>query len=144
MKKQTKTAKEKSNVALGDRSAEKVNGSRARASKSKENRQPEESVKGSEAADALVTDEFDPAQAHAEYEQRKEHQKSLIDEIGKEKLLEMLYQMILGRRFEEKCAEVYRVGKIGGFCHLYIGQEAVAIGALAALEPKDMVIASYR
>jgi pyruvate dehydrogenase E1 component alpha subunit len=56
----------------------------------------------------------------------------------------MLYQMILGRRFEEKCAEVYRIGKIGGFCHLYIGQEACAIGALTALKPEDMVIASYR
>lgn len=83
-------------------------------------------------------------EARAENEQRRKHQKSAIDEIGKEKLLEMLEMMILSRRFEEKCAEVYRVGKIGGFCHLYIGQEAVAIGALAALDPKDMIIASYR
>lgn len=91
-----------------------------------------------------LTDEVDAEQSRAEYEQRKQNQKAVIDEIGKDKLHEMLYQMILGRRFEEKCAEVYRVGKIGGFCHLYIGQEACAIGTLAAIEPEDMVIASYR
>ncbi|MBC7796886.1 MAG: pyruvate dehydrogenase (acetyl-transferring) E1 component subunit alpha [Pyrinomonadaceae bacterium] len=68
----------------------------------------------------------------------------MIDEIGNEKLLEMHYQMVLARRFEEKCAEVYRVGKIGGFCHLYIGQEAVAIGALSALRADDFVVGSYR
>ena len=89
-------------------------------------------------------DEVNREEAHAEYEQRKEHQKSVIEKIGNEKLLEMLEMMILSRRFEEKCAEVYRIGKIGGFCHLYIGQEACAIGAFAALDPKDMVITSYR
>ena len=56
----------------------------------------------------------------------------------------MLYQMVLGRRFEEKCAEVYRMGKIGGFCHLYIGQEAIAVGSMMVLRPDDMVITSYR
>ncbi|MBL8122511.1 MAG: pyruvate dehydrogenase (acetyl-transferring) E1 component subunit alpha [Blastocatellia bacterium] len=56
----------------------------------------------------------------------------------------MLYQMVLGRRFEEKCAEVYRMGKIGGFCHLYIGQEAIGVGSMMALKPSDMVITSYR
>src|SRR6266487_648200 len=50
-----------------------------------------------------------------------------------ELLLKMLRQMLLVRRFEEKAAEAYALGKIGGFCHLYIGQEAVAVGALAAL-----------
>jgi pyruvate dehydrogenase E1 component alpha subunit len=43
-----------------------------------------------------------------------------------------LRQMILIRRFEEKAGEAYSLGKIGGFCHLYIGQEAVAVGSLAA------------
>ena len=52
--------------------------------------------------------------------------------------------MILIRRLEEKCAESYSLGKIGGFCHLYIGQEAVAVGALAALGPDDYVLTSYR
>ncbi|MBV9214973.1 MAG: pyruvate dehydrogenase (acetyl-transferring) E1 component subunit alpha [Acidobacteria bacterium] len=56
----------------------------------------------------------------------------------------MLYEMVLSRRFEEKCAEVYRMGKIGGFCHLYIGQEAIGVGAMLALEPTDMVVTSYR
>lgn len=52
--------------------------------------------------------------------------------------------MILIRRFEEKCAESYSLGKIGGFCHLYIGQEAVGVGAISALRPDDYVLTSYR
>jgi len=56
----------------------------------------------------------------------------------------MLRRMLLIRRFEEKAAEAYALGKIGGFCHLYIGQEAVAVGSLAALRDDDYVISSYR
>jgi pyruvate dehydrogenase E1 component alpha subunit len=56
----------------------------------------------------------------------------------------MLRQMLLIRRFEEKAAEAYALGKIGGFCHLYIGQEAVAVGSLAVLRDDDYVISSYR
>ena len=56
----------------------------------------------------------------------------------------MLRQMLLIRHFEEKVAEAYALGKIGGFCHLYIGQEAVAVGSLAALRDDDYVISSYR
>jgi len=56
----------------------------------------------------------------------------------------MLRQMLLVRRFEEKAAEAYALGKIGGFCHLYIGQEAVAAGSLAVLRDEDYVICSYR
>jgi len=52
--------------------------------------------------------------------------------------------MLLIRRFEEKAAEAYALGKIGGFCHLYIGQEAVGVGAIAALRDDDYVISSYR
>ncbi|HLZ44240.1 MAG TPA: pyruvate dehydrogenase (acetyl-transferring) E1 component subunit alpha [Gemmatimonadales bacterium] len=62
----------------------------------------------------------------------------------KELHLKMLREMLLIRRFEEKAAEAYALGKIGGFCHLYIGQEAVAVGALAALRDDDYVICSYR
>jgi pyruvate dehydrogenase E1 component alpha subunit len=58
--------------------------------------------------------------------------------------LKMLRQMLLIRRFEEKAAEAYALGKIGGFCHLYIGQEAVAVGSMAALRDDDYVICSYR
>ncbi len=59
-------------------------------------------------------------------------------------LVNIFYQMLLIRRFEEKCAESYSLGKIGGFCHLYIGQEAVGVGAISALRPDDYVITSYR
>ncbi len=52
--------------------------------------------------------------------------------------------MLLIRRFEEKTAEAYALGKIGGFCHLYIGQEAVAVGSLSALREDDYAISSYR
>jgi pyruvate dehydrogenase E1 component alpha subunit len=52
--------------------------------------------------------------------------------------------MLLIRRFEEKAAEVYQAGKIRGFLHLYIGEEAVAVGAMQALKPEDAVVATYR
>ena len=62
----------------------------------------------------------------------------------RETLVELLHQMILIRRFEEKSAESYSLGKIGGFCHLYIGQEAVGVGAISAVRRDDYVITSYR
>lgn len=58
--------------------------------------------------------------------------------------LALLRSMLLQRRFEERCAEAYAVGKIGGFCHLYIGQEATGTGAIAALRPDDYVVTTYR
>ena len=58
--------------------------------------------------------------------------------------LALLEQMQLIRRFEEKAAEMYALGKIGGFLHLYIGQEAVAVGAMSTLRPDDYAIAGYR
>jgi pyruvate dehydrogenase E1 component alpha subunit len=64
--------------------------------------------------------------------------------VSVELQLKMLRQMLLIRRFEEKAAEAYALGKIGGFCHLYIGQEAVAVGAMGALRDDDDVICSYR
>jgi pyruvate dehydrogenase E1 component alpha subunit len=69
---------------------------------------------------------------------------SLSIEEDRETLLTIFHQMVLIRRFEEKCAESYSLGKIGGFCHLYIGQEAVGVGAISALRPDDYVITSYR
>jgi pyruvate dehydrogenase E1 component alpha subunit len=57
---------------------------------------------------------------------------------------DLLREMLLIRRFEERCAEAYAIGKIGGFCHLYIGQEGVGVGAISALREDDYVIASYR
>ena len=59
-------------------------------------------------------------------------------------LVKIYHQMVLIRRFEEKCAESYSLGKIGGFCHLYIGQEAVAVGAISLLRRDDYVLTSYR
>jgi pyruvate dehydrogenase E1 component alpha subunit len=56
----------------------------------------------------------------------------------------LLREMLLVRRFEERAGEAYAQGLIGGFCHLYIGQEAVAVGALAAIRKDDYVFASYR
>lgn len=66
-------------------------------------------------------------------------------EASKEELLEFYRQMVLIRRFEEKAGQLYGLGLIGGFCHLYIGQEAVAVGIQSALTPgKDSVITGYR
>src|SRR5438093_7345870 len=66
------------------------------------------------------------------------------DQAQAERERRMLRQMLLIRHFEEKAAEAYALGKIGGFCHLYIGQEAVAVGSLSALRADDYVISSYR
>ena len=68
----------------------------------------------------------------------------LLGNRDKAELHAMLERMLLGRRFEEKTAEAYAIGKIGGFCHLYIGQEAVGIGAISALRDDDYVITAYR
>jgi pyruvate dehydrogenase E1 component alpha subunit len=57
---------------------------------------------------------------------------------------ELLRSMLLQRRFEERSAEAYALGKIGGFCHLYIGQEAVSTGTLSMIRPDDYVITTYR
>jgi pyruvate dehydrogenase E1 component alpha subunit len=66
-------------------------------------------------------------------------------QASKDELLEYYRQMLLIRRFEERAGQLYGLGLIGGFCHLYIGQEAVAVGLQSALEPgKDSVITGYR
>ena len=57
---------------------------------------------------------------------------------------DLLRSMLLQRRFEERCAEAYALGKIGGFCHLYIGQEAISSGTMSVLRPDDYVVTSYR
>jgi pyruvate dehydrogenase E1 component alpha subunit len=67
-----------------------------------------------------------------------------LDGLDREQLHAILRLMLLGRRFEEKAAEAYAIGKIGGFCHLYIGQEAVASGAMSVLRPDDYAMAAYR
>ena len=61
-----------------------------------------------------------------------------------EQLLRAFGDMVLIRRFEERAGQLYGMGLIGGFCHLYIGQEAVVVGIQAALEKGDQIITSYR
>ncbi len=79
-----------------------------------------------------------------ERDQAKERQKDRFHDLKPGELLDLYRQMILIRRFEEKAAEVYVAGKIGGFCHLYIGQEAVAVGSISAIRKDDYVLGSYR
>ena len=74
----------------------------------------------------------------------KAAQKRRFAELDRATLKSIYRQMLLVRRFEEKSAEAYSAGKIGGFCHLYIGQEAVAIGAISAIRKDDYVLTSYR
>ncbi|HEX6031844.1 MAG TPA: pyruvate dehydrogenase (acetyl-transferring) E1 component subunit alpha [Tepidiformaceae bacterium] len=69
---------------------------------------------------------------------------AVAEELGEEQLGLFLYQMMLMRRFEERTGEMYTKGKVRGFLHLYTGQEACAVGAIHALEPRDQVITHYR
>lgn len=65
-------------------------------------------------------------------------------EVSRDHALWLLEQMVRIRRLEEKSAELYGSGKIRGFLHLYIGEEAVAVGAISALSPDDAIVATYR
>lgn len=67
-----------------------------------------------------------------------------MSDLSKDQLLELYHQMALIRRFEEKAAELYSAGKIGGFLHLYIGEEAIAVGACQALTARDHLLTAYR
>jgi pyruvate dehydrogenase E1 component alpha subunit len=71
-------------------------------------------------------------------------EREVLEANEKPKVLEYYRQMLAIRRLEEASAKAYSQGKIGGFLHLYIGQEAVAVGAVAALKPEDYVMTSYR
>jgi pyruvate dehydrogenase E1 component alpha subunit len=71
-------------------------------------------------------------------------EREVLEAQEKTKVLQYYRQMLAIRRIEEASAKAYSQGKIGGFLHLYIGQEAVAVGATAALKPDDYVITSYR
>jgi pyruvate dehydrogenase E1 component alpha subunit len=86
----------------------------------------------------------DEGQMRQDHEAVKTDQKRHLADYDRETLVELLRQMLLIRRFEEKSAEAYSMGKIGGFCHLYIGQEAVAVGAISAIRKDDYVLTSYR
>ena len=88
--------------------------------------------------------DVDKHQLKRERDSAKERQKNRLSGLGADELIELYRQMLLIRRFEEKSAEAYVAGKIGGFCHLYIGQEAVGVGAISAIRQDDYVLASYR
>jgi pyruvate dehydrogenase E1 component alpha subunit len=88
---------------------------------------------------AVVDEDFALHSLQAALDADKRYQPS------KEELLHLYEQMLLIRRFEEKAGQLYGLGLIGGFCHLYIGQEAVAVGLQSALDnSKDSVITGYR
>src|SRR2546425_9865543 len=65
-------------------------------------------------------------------------------DLGKEVELRVYRDMLMIRRFEERAGQMYGMGLIGGFCHLYIGQEAGVVGMQAALEEGDTIVTSYR
>ncbi|HXX79527.1 MAG TPA: thiamine pyrophosphate-dependent enzyme, partial [Ktedonobacteraceae bacterium] len=68
----------------------------------------------------------------------------IIEREDREKLLSYYHQMLLIRRFEEKAGEMYTKAKIGGYCHLNLGEEATVVGFCAGLEPDDYVYTNYR
>jgi pyruvate dehydrogenase E1 component alpha subunit len=70
--------------------------------------------------------------------------RNFLQIMKKKEYLDMYYQMVLIRRLEERAAELYQQGKIGGFLHLYIGQEAVSTGLISARKPQDRIITAYR
>src|SRR6266545_4624203 len=94
--------------------------------------------------DREASEQVDFEQLRAEYQAAKKQQQQRLEDLDRDTLLSLYRQMLLIRRFEEKSAEAYSTGKIGGFCHLYIGQEAVAIGAISAIRKDDYVLTSYR
>ena len=65
-------------------------------------------------------------------------------QLGDDTLRRWLRMMMLIREFETRCGQAYQQAKIGGFCHLYIGQEATAVGSVAAVRPDDPIITAYR
>ena len=77
-----------------------------------------------------------------------EHEKHFAERplltMDESRLIDFYRRMVLIRRFEDKVAEMYSRGKIAGFCHLYAGEEAVAVGAISALYDKDYVVSTYR
>ena len=74
----------------------------------------------------------------------KEDKKPHKPQLSKDESLKAYHDMLLIRRFEEKAGQLYGMGAIGGFCHLYIGQEAVVVGLQMALKDGDQVVTSYR
>jgi pyruvate dehydrogenase E1 component alpha subunit len=76
--------------------------------------------------------------------QSKVYNLDIAPKFGKEQYIKWHYEMLLMRRFEEKAGQMYGMQKIRGFCHLYIGQEAVVAGTVSALKQGDKMITAYR
>src|SRR5581483_10339885 len=74
----------------------------------------------------------------------KEQPQGILSPLERDHGLHLLREMVRIRRFEEKCVELYSAMKIRGFMHLYIGEEAVAVGALQSIRPDDAIVATYR
>lgn len=111
---------------------------------SKQTASSEISTAPAEKSSTGVIDQAPPKQTAQQLEAVKDQQKHRVEDVDNKTLIQLYRQMLLVRRFEEKAAEAYSMGKIGGFCHLYIGQEAVAIGAISAIRTDDYVLTSYR
>ncbi len=80
----------------------------------------------------------------AQAKEQAEAESADLDTFSSEELHRLLREMLLYRRFEERAEEAYVIGKIGGFCHLHIGQEAAAAGCILPLREDDYVITAYR
>jgi pyruvate dehydrogenase E1 component alpha subunit len=84
------------------------------------------------------------AQTTAQKDGRKTRKAESESDLSPDQLIELYRQMVLIRRFEEKCQEMYTKAKIGGFLHLYIGEEATGVGAVSALRDGDHIFTHYR
>jgi len=104
-----------------------------------------QSPKGGEQKAELPDNIVEPEGDFRLHSLQESHGKDRRAALGKDELLKLYEQMLLIRRFEEKAGQLYGLGLIGGFCHLYIGQEAVAVGLQSALDVgRDSVITGYR
>ena len=93
---------------------------------------------------AVAKDNAQPAAVHRPSAGPSGNGAAQVADLPKELQLSAYRDMLLIRRFEEKAGQMYGMGLIGGFCHLYIGQEAVVVGMQMALKPGDQVITGYR
>src|SRR5437764_12975233 len=85
-----------------------------------------------------------PEEARMAVTRKTNRVKPAEPDVSAEALKRWYTDMLLIRRFEERAGQMYGMGLIGGFCHLYIGQEAVVVGMQAALQEGDTIVTSYR
>lgn len=85
-----------------------------------------------------------PASSDAKSSKKADAMTDPVDALSQAQLLKMLGDMMLIRRFEERTMQAYQQAKIGGFCHIYIGQEATAVGSISATNNDDPIVTAYR